>query len=102
MIPARCNRRSCQARRNLPKRPEHYVRWPRCRYAGCGGRLYVDEYRLRRGARDHPPVCLSDCLPYPHRVGSLGCRRREDWEAERFARGPSRHCPQRPEEKCSF
>ena len=40
-IPARCNKRSCQARRNLSMRPERYIRWPTCHLVGCTGKMYV-------------------------------------------------------------
>lgn len=94
-IPARCNRRSCQARRNLSKPPENYVRWPRCHYANCPGKMYVDKYRLKKGPRDHPPVCYRDCLPHPHRVDTDGCLSKEDWILERAFLPVSKHSPVR-------
>lgn len=92
-VPARCNRRSCQARRNLSKRPELYRSHPKCHVSGCSGLMYVDEYRLRKGAKDHPPVCKNDCYPWPHRVDSPNCRQREDWLLDKAFAPVSRHAP---------
>lgn len=97
-IPARCNKRSCQARRNLSKRPEYYVRWPKCNYKNCNGKMYVDEYRLRKGPKDNPPVCHDDCYPYPHKVDSKNCKQREAFCLARAERPPSKHRPFPPEE----
>lgn len=113
-VPARCNRRACQARRNLSKPPEQYARWPTCHVLGCGGKMYVDKYRLRKGEHDNAPVCYDACLyewarehdPHnryalrgdaPHRVSDKRCRRYEDWALERsLAR--SKHSPVKPED----
>jgi len=92
-IPARCNRRECQARRNLSKRPELYVRWPTCHYLHCKGKMYVDEYRLRRGPKDHAPTCYMNCLPYPHRLDTPECDGYQDYVDDRDAEPKSRHCP---------
>lgn len=97
-IPARCNKRVCQTRRNLSKWPEEYIRgWPKCNVAGCEGKLYVDKYRLRKGEKDHPPICRDDCYPHIHRVDSPNCKQREEYQLERSVIG-SKHCPVKPEE----
>lgn len=92
-IPARCNKRSCQARRNLSKRPEFYVRWPTCNVGGCGGKMYVDEYRLHKGPHDHAPLCKEDCLPFFHPVSSPGCKHREEYLLDQSLKPRSPHCP---------
>lgn len=94
-IPARC--KTCNSRRNLSKRPELYVRWPTCHQPGCDGKMRVDEYRLRKGEKDHPPMCYLDCYPYPHRVDSPNCRCREDWVLDRSLKPRSKHCPHKYE-----
>ncbi len=95
-IPARCNKRTCQARRNLSKWPEEYKRgWPKCHYAGCGGKMYVDKYRLRKGPKDRAPLCLEDCYSYPHRYDSLQCKYSEDYSIDR-ALARSKHSPMKP------
>lgn len=101
-IPARCNKRACQARRNLSKMPEHYVRWPKCHIGGCDGLMYVDKYRLNRGAHDNPPVCRDPLcqhhrvtgkhLPF-HRVSTKGCSGYEDYILERSLKPRSKHSP---------
>ncbi len=105
-IPARCNRRPCQARRNLSKHPEEYARWPTCHVNGCSGKMYVDKYRLRKGPHDLPPVCRdSACRWTPanlknwrqpmHRVNTEGCSGYEDWKLDR-ALAASKHRPNKP------
>lgn len=112
-IPARCNKRNCQTRRNLSMRPERYLDWPKCKVNGCGGKMYVDEYRLRRGAHDRAPLCYDGCmhnvrawpLDKPHRYDSFGCKHYEDWKLQSAAKA-SKHSPNfdkmRPEEECPF
>lgn len=78
-IPARCNQRNCQTRRNLNRLPEQYIKWPICNMAGCDGKMYVDTYRMSKGAKDHPPLCKELCYPYPHRVDSPNCVGRTDY-----------------------
>jgi len=91
--PARCNRRDCQTRRNLSKRPELYVTWPKCRMPGCSGRMYVDKYWLRKGPYDHAPICRSDCLPYPHPVSTQECKQREEYALNKSFKPRSKHSP---------
>lgn len=103
-VPVRCNKRACQARRNLTKMPEEFKRgWPKCHHSGCDGKMYVDRYRMRRGKKDHPPVCLADCYPWLHRYDSPNCRHYEDYGLERLLIG-SKHCPNRAidEEEAPF
>lgn len=101
--PARCNRRDCQARRTLSKHPALYREWPRCR---CGGRLYVDWYRLKKGPRDNAPVCKArGSCPHPvpvHRVSSEGCAGYNDWITARNTAPRSRHSPIPPGEWVPF
>lgn len=85
--PARCNRRRCQARRSLSKRPELYVKWPTC---PCGGRMYVDWCRFQK--REGVPVCWLDCYPFPHKVNSANCCRRSDWVIDQAFKA-SKHRP---------
>lgn len=40
--------------------------------------MYVDQYRVQRGLRDHPPLCTQDCYHYPHSAASPNCRQRMD------------------------
>lgn len=70
--------------------------------------MYVDEYRLRRGAKDHPPVCKdSDCdflyhriqngqkyMPF-HRVSTKGCSGYADYIAA-ASMADSKHSPIKP------
>ena len=94
-IPARCNKRNCQTRRNLSKRPQLYKYWPTCNMPGCDGKMYVDEYRLRGMEEKIRPTCHEDCYPYPHRVDSPHCRHRIDYQlaaAERRSKhNPNQH-----------
>lgn len=92
-IPARCNRRTCQARRNLSERPEEYQRWPLCHAPGCEGRMYVDTYRLRKLEVRQRAVCRCDGYPYPHRVDSPKCLRRDEFILNRSLRPVSKHSP---------
>lgn len=101
-IPARCNRRDCQARRNLSKRPEQYVSHPRCHIVGCTGLMYVDEYRLKKGAKDNAPVCRDitcdymrvsgNIIPF-HRISSKGCSGYNDYVTVRNNAPRSKHSP---------
>lgn len=106
--PARCNRRQCQARRNLAKHPALYRQWPKCKVCGKG-RMYVDWYRMKKGPRDKAPVCQdAQCgyavthygntgvyLPF-HRVDTRGCSGYEAYMTE-STMTPSRHSPIKPE-----
>lgn len=102
-IPARCNRRECQARRNLTKRPElHKQFWPTCHIPGCNGKMYVDEYRLRRGSKDHPHLCRDDCLPYPHKVSTIQCKLHGEYMLEKSLKPKPKHSPIPDEQDCPF
>lgn len=97
-IPARCNKRACQARRNLTKRPELFVRWPTCHMPGCNGKMYVDKYRLRKGPKDHPPICRDDCRPWsikggPHRVNDPQCKHYDEYILNKSFEPVSKHNP---------
>lgn len=95
-IPARCNRRKCQTRRNLSKRPQLYVNWPLCKMPRCGGKMYVDEYRLRKGPKDNPAMCKDDRCRHPlqyHRISNEGCVLYNDYVSERNAAPRSIHSP---------
>ena len=102
-IPARCNKRSCQARRNLSKRPEEYVNWPTCNKQGCNGKMYVDEYRLKKGLKDKVPVCRDQRCGYMHpgkkskstihRISTPGCIQHDEYKLNIAARGPVKNSP---------
>ncbi len=66
-VPARCNKRTCQARRNLSKPLKEYVRHPKCHVPGCGGLMYVDTYRLNKGAKDRAPECTDPYCGFKQR-----------------------------------
>jgi len=77
MIPCRCLTRTdgvkCTQRKSLPKRPDAYVRQPRC--PRCGGRSwYIETYRIRT---ELPGQVTCDCGAYrhPHRKFSGKCSR---------------------------
>lgn len=107
--PARCNRRSCQARRNLTKHPALYRVWPKCHVCKTG-LMYVDWYRMRKGPKDNAPVCddmycrysedhlaeTGNYVPY-HRVNTKGCSQYEQYVVERTM-AASRHSPLKPTE----
>lgn len=86
-VPARCNRRACQARRTLSKHPLDYVRWPKCHIKGCAGKMYVDTYRLAKGPYDRAPECRCDGWARVHRRGQVGCVYREEHIIERSLAG---------------
>ena len=100
-IPCRCNKRKCQARRNLPKRPEHYVKHPRCHIPGCNGKMYVDEYRLRKGPKDCSPICYEGCIPqsfrdgrnFIHHYADKRCRHNLEWIKQQQELPRSPHHP---------
>lgn len=110
-VPGRCNKRCCQARRNLSKRPEQYYRWPTCHVNGCDGKMYVDEYRLRKGEKDHAPTCRSGVCQYNHitrnhtpyhRVSERQCVGYRKYMDERYKRGKSKHSPIKDEAFAPF
>lgn len=102
-IPARCNKRTCHARRPLSKRPEFYKYWPTCHKPGCDGLMYVDEYRLRKGEKDNAPVCRDPLCKYVHpnfkqgrpmhRVSTKGCSGHEDYILNMTMKPKSKHSP---------
>lgn len=97
----RCNKRSCQARRNLTKHPALYKRWPICHLCG-EGKMYVDWYRMNRGPKDNPAVCrdltcshyreTGNLVPY-HRVNSKGCSGYHRYVSDRNIAPRSKHSP---------
>lgn len=97
-IPARCNKRACQARRNLSKHPQEYHKHPRCHMPGCDGKMYVDSYRLQKLEVRQRPVCRCDGYWYPHRVDSPDCKHSVDWVMENSLKPVSRHSPKTTEE----
>lgn len=101
-IPARCNKRACQARRNLSKYPQEYRRWPQCHVPGCGGRMYVDKYRLEKLDVRHSRVCYDDCYPYPHNEMSPECKKREEALLERSLQPRPKHSPVPEQQECDF
>ena len=106
MIPCRCNRRSCQGRVNLSKRPEAYKKSPKCKKCGIG-HLYVDKYRLRKGDKDKAPVCKNDNCRYRypdkknrrpyHRIDIKGCIHYDEYREEVALRGTVKNSPIRAE-----
>lgn len=109
-LPARCNKRHCQARRNLSKWPEEYKYWPKCHVCD-EGKMYVDKYRLRKGEKDNAPVCQSAyCAVYTpsgkhlpfHRVNTKGCIHYEDHIHKRNTSPRSKHSPIDEEDWCPF
>lgn len=112
--PCRCNRRECQARRNLRKHPEQYAKWPTCHKCGAG-RMYVDTYRLKKGAKDNAPVCRDTMCPagvgrdkngserrFPHKVSTRGCNGYGDYVTKRNTAPRSKHSPIPPDEWVPF
>ncbi len=89
-VKARCNKRSCQARRNLSMHPSQYLRWPTCHMSGCNGKMYVDKYRQRKGKHDHAELCRDDCLPYYHPISDVSCKNYEKYITNHK---PSKHSP---------
>jgi hypothetical protein len=97
-VPARCNKRACQARRTLSMMPEHYVNWPRCHIVGCDGKMYADKFRMKKAnqAADRGEVCECDGRPGKHRRGQAGCRDREDVIIQRSLLPTPKHSPIKP------
>ncbi len=95
---ARCNKRACQARRNLTKHVFEFVHPPKCHIAGCTGLMYIDKYRQRKGPKDHPPVCKCDGYMYPHRQNSKDCYNYEDHIIDRSLRDLPKNSPLRQPE----
>lgn len=93
--PCRCNKRTCQARKSLPKKPELYVRRPECPIPGCGGLMYFDRYRFENGPRDQGSAepCGLDCTPFRHRTSNKQCRGHEEYLAKRNQAPRSKHSP---------
>lgn len=112
-IPARCNRRACQARRNIDASYLTATReqMPVCKVCG-EGRLYVDRYRLNR-LDNHQPTCTDPHCPaaerlalvnsgrsFPHAVSTYDCSGREDYVQESAIRD-SKHRPFRDDSPTS-
>ena len=93
--PCRCSSSKCRARVTLARHPAQYVREPKC--AQCGAELRVDQYRRRRGPKDHPPACTdslcglkashisakgtgASVLLHAHRVSNRGCSGYEEYK----------------------
>ncbi len=68
--PARCNKRSCQARRTLKKHIDDYERKPKCHV--CGSPMYIDYYRACK--KFSRAVCSCDGYPFPHKIDSVWCK----------------------------
>lgn len=65
--PCRCTK--CDKRKTLHKRPQHYVRPPKC--PRCGNRRWtLDKWMLRRGRLQK---CNCTGYHFPHRKGSKWC-----------------------------
>lgn len=110
-IPARCNRRTCQGRRNIDAKylnaaPEQM---PTC--TKCGeGRMYVDRYRLKGLDAQHQPRCTDPHCPlnevhalanngrtFAHTTATRGCTGYADYVAN-SAINDSKHKPFRDNE----
>ena len=97
----RCRRRACQARRNLSKHPDDYIRPPKCHIPGCNGTLRLDLVRQEKREK-HPPVCRDPLcqhhrttgkfIPF-HRVSTNGCSGYNDWITARNTSPRSKHSP---------
>lgn len=92
-VRARCNKRSCQARRTLNKPIEEYAERPKCHKPGCDGLMYEDKYRTRKGDKDRAPMCRDDCRPFPHRIDDPHCKHYSRFVEDRYNAPRSRHSP---------
>lgn len=63
--------RKCRTRQALPRSPSQYQTPPRCRSCGAEA-LVADRWMNTRNTKKM--TCHSDCYPFPHRRGSLGCK----------------------------
>lgn len=102
IVRARCNRRSCQARKTFRQPLAWYQTWPIC-HVCREGKMYEDTYRNRVGANDGRRMCTCDGYVMsqrnaPHRYGSPSCRYREEYLLEMsFTRGTKKHSPNQQE-----
>lgn len=91
----RCSR--CGSRRTLARKPDEYVRLPRCKGAGCGARSWrLDNWRrLHEVGQGAPRPCRCHEYGFPHRRGSGACIHNADFTAEharaRWESGHSAH-----------
>lgn len=100
-IPARCNKRSCQARRNLTKYPEEMKCWPKCKEGGCDGKMYVDKFRLQaqldkeKYKKDSGDPCTCGGYPIKHIKGQHEtCENYNDKLIEKsLVKGTFKHSP---------
>lgn len=98
LVRARCNRRSCQARKTYPKPLAAYVKWPLC--PACRiGKMYEDRHRTSGKEHKQRRLCMCDGYPAsqkngPHQWGSPLCKGREEYLLElAFTRGTKTHSP---------
>jgi len=83
-LPCKC--RDCGNRRSLKRKPDEYIRPPKCNSCGSN-RWRVDWYRITNpDSSSGGKVCKLDCLPHPHRVNTKGCREYEDHILSSFSK----------------
>lgn len=90
-VPCRCltqiNGVRCHQRKSLARRPQDYIRQPKC--PACGARRwYIDRYRLRI-EMDRKQSCDCGGYHFIHRRGSKYCYHHPNAEinhAERYER----------------
>ena len=105
-IPARCNKRQCQARRSLSKPLEAYARRPKCHIAGCSGLMLIDKTRADKAndAKDRGVPCHCNApvmlRPTAHRRGQKGCMYRDEMLAKRGKQAT--HSPIEPKDYVPF
>lgn len=110
-IPIRCNKRACQARRNLTKYPEEFVNWPKCHRIGCTGKVRVDKIRLKAKfdkalrEKDSGKECRCSGHPRAHPYGKVTelyqCAYAEDAVIERsLTKGTFKHSPIKQNQLC--
>lgn len=91
--PCRCQNRidgkRCNARRSLRRKPDEYIRPPKCHNCGAAN-WAVDWHRLANPESScGGAVCHDACLIYkynqyfPHRTNTPGCKHYEDWLLDR-------------------
>lgn len=70
--------------------------------AGCEGLMYVDEYRLRKGAKDRAAECEDSACTFNrekesilprHRIDNKGCIHYNEYVTERNMAPRSKHSP---------
>jgi hypothetical protein len=108
--PCRCRNRIdgkvCGARRSLRRKPEEYIRPPKCPRCDAAD-WRVDWHRLANpDSSSGAPVCHDACLIYeynayfPHRINTKGCKHYDDWIIERSLKGKGRVLDH--DEECPF